>query len=338
MNSKISVIDVFENVVDKENKYIYDIFESIYDPSIESISSLKSILYNKNTTINENLSELYGALLYLIINDIFYEFTNHTIDKVPPEIIIEKIKILLKNGANVNCKNHPLINKYNCFGKLIIHNVFGSFLPVEYKCIMLRLLLDHGANPNSQDDFGYTPIHYILHNMPTEDIPIYIDILLEYGADLNIRNKSYNTPLSFYLKTTPIIHMFLYKTQQNIIKDRYKIIKYLLDNGADVNGGFMLEELSINHENYSYLYTPLYYAVSNNNKKLVELLLEYGAFIETDHIEKEFSNNNINKYIIELLKKRIEELESLSQYFKRAKIEEEDESDKDSNETEMDDI
>ena len=54
-----------------------------------------------------------------------------------------------------------------------------------------KLLLDHGADPNIQNEYGYTALIYTsLHG--------YLDIvklLLEHGADVNIQNEVGNTAL-----------------------------------------------------------------------------------------------------------------------------------------------
>ena len=53
------------------------------------------------------------------------------------------------------------------------------------------MLIDNGANVNSESNFGYTPLHYAVNYC-------WIDIakmLIDNGANVNIRNIFGNTPL-----------------------------------------------------------------------------------------------------------------------------------------------
>jgi cytohesin len=58
-----------------------------------------------------------------------------------------------------------------------------------------RVLLEHGANPNCQDEEGDTPMHAAIKSRLVTDPAAYIKLLLERGADPSIRNKAGRTPL-----------------------------------------------------------------------------------------------------------------------------------------------
>jgi ankyrin repeat protein len=58
-----------------------------------------------------------------------------------------------------------------------------------------RVLLEHGANPNWQDDAGDTAIHRALKSRLVVDPAAFILLLLEFGADLSLRNREGRTPL-----------------------------------------------------------------------------------------------------------------------------------------------
>ena len=70
----------------------------------------------------------------------------------------------------------------------------------------LQLLLDHGANPNAQDDDGFTPLHRCswwqkgsyrsFHDGSVEGARL----LLEYGAIIDVEDNEGRTPLQFALE------------------------------------------------------------------------------------------------------------------------------------------
>jgi ankyrin repeat protein len=58
-----------------------------------------------------------------------------------------------------------------------------------------RVLLEHGANPNWQDEEGDTPIHRAIRSRLVLDPAKFIELLLEFGADVRIRNREGQTAL-----------------------------------------------------------------------------------------------------------------------------------------------
>jgi len=59
---------------------------------------------------------------------------------------------------------------------------------------VVKLLLEHGANPNIQENkYGYTPLHYAVANCRVD----VARVLLDHGADPTIRDNEGRTPLDY---------------------------------------------------------------------------------------------------------------------------------------------
>ena len=63
--------------------------------------------------------------------------------------------------------------------------------------VIARLLLDHGAKTNLEDNVGRTALHYVAGGQyeSLEDGVSVARILLEHGVDVNARDAKYETPL-----------------------------------------------------------------------------------------------------------------------------------------------
>ena len=59
------------------------------------------------------------------------------------------------------------------------------------KASIMRLLIEHGADVNAQDETQSTPLHLASYS----GIPDLVLLLIEHGADINGRDRSQRTPL-----------------------------------------------------------------------------------------------------------------------------------------------
>lgn len=68
-----------------------------------------------------------------------------------------------------------------------------NFLRASFKGhdAVVRLLLEHGANPNIQDLWGNTPLFWAAM---FDRIPI-VEVLVQYGADISHDSRDGSTPL-----------------------------------------------------------------------------------------------------------------------------------------------
>ncbi|MBQ2672085.1 MAG: ankyrin repeat domain-containing protein [Clostridia bacterium] len=106
-------------------------------------------------------------------------------------------------------------------------------------------LLDHGANPNVQNEWGITPLHVATENIK----PNTVKLLLDRGADPNIQDNRGCVPLHYVAAAN----------------DK-KMLELLLDYRVDPN----IQNDAGN--------TPLHYVAIHNNKGIYNnLLIKHGA-------------------------------------------------------------
>lgn len=112
--------------------------------------------------------------------------------------------------------------------------------------VIVKLLLEKGADINTKFDGGSTPLHLAASNGYTE----IVKLLIDNGADVNAQNDLGNTPL-------------------HLAADNgyTEIVKYLIEKGADVNVKSDTD------------WTPLNAAAESGSTEIVKLLLEKGADI-----------------------------------------------------------
>ena len=113
---------------------------------------------------------------------------------------------------------------------------------------IIRLLLDHRANVDLQDDRGSTPLHLATHRMRQEAV----QLLLEHGANIALRDDKGQTPL-----------------HEAAQRSHLGILQLILDHDADVN--------ALDNDGL----TPLHLAISEASLEAVQLLLKHGASVHS---------------------------------------------------------
>ncbi|MGV7222443.1 MAG: ankyrin repeat domain-containing protein [Nitrospinales bacterium] len=112
----------------------------------------------------------------------------------------EIIKLLLKNGSDVNHKS-------------IYETALMQAVSQGYKSI-IKLLLDNKADVNAQVHGGETAMWHLIRKWDQTTF----DLLLEYGADINIKTRFGNTLL-----------------MEAVRLDDIDLVRLLISNGAEVN-------------------------------------------------------------------------------------------------------
>ncbi|MDX2050464.1 MAG: ankyrin repeat domain-containing protein [Rickettsiaceae bacterium] len=137
--------------------------------------------------------------------------------------------------------------------------------------------IEHGANINEKDNFGWTPLHCVCHNGHEQTAKL----LIEHGANIDEKDNSGLTPLhqACYWGHEQIAKLLKEHGAKIDEKDNFgwtslysacfkgqeQIAKLLIELGAkidekDNSGG-----------------TPLHWACGNGHKQIVKLLIEHGA-------------------------------------------------------------
>ncbi|KAL2824034.1 ankyrin repeat-containing domain protein [Aspergillus cavernicola] len=121
---------------------------------------------------------------------------------------------------------------------------------------VVTILLTHGAELDSRDQNGWTPLFWALQAPRTRRATL--DLLLERGADPNGRDNQGRTPL-----------LVAAEASWNKVKSQNRVFDTLLEKGVD---------LYVQDKNGR---TPLSWAAGFANHGVVKLLLEKGIDRET---------------------------------------------------------
>ena len=174
--------------------------------------------------------------------------------------LMDKIIFLINNGADPNLKNHlhetPL---FNLIGFYIMGYGYADY-DFDPTFIMIKIFLNHGANPNiSVLSCGLSQISYLIDKYHTSNVTQIIELLLIYGANPNTVYDEYNPGYddeydyryNVEYKNSTILHILV--QTKNGGCERTKRIQLLLDHGANPNfqnkDGKSPLDLAILHEN-----------------------------------------------------------------------------------------
>lgn len=228
VNSKEFVSFLIENGADVN--LIDDIgYTPLHICARKGYHDVMKVLIENGATINfcsdddQNVQESTRALGYLTLEPL-----NIAIDHNH----VECVQLLLESGARA-------VNKY-----FMGHEI--NLAPLDHLQCM-KLLIDHGADPNTCNRCGITPLMRACREQNVQAVRF----LLRHGADLDIE-----CPPRFEQKRA--IHFA-------IQVGNLELMEILLQNGASRS----------RTENYRY--SPLHEAILKDNVDICKLMLEYGS-------------------------------------------------------------
>ena len=191
---------------------------------------------------------------------------------------VNEVESLLKWGADVNARDKD--------GDTPLH-----LAVIEKNFDLVKLLIEYGADVNALDKNGYNSLN-IAASRGYFDIT---KLLIEYGADPFITDNDGKTPLDICQNDD--IRSLLEKYMEEYHSIQEKIKRYepsifdndLLDsayynNLIEVKKCVYSGKFDINVQDDKG-YTPLMYAITNHNLKMVEFLVEQGADINLNNNE-----------------------------------------------------
>nr|WBF71119.1 hypothetical protein [Megavirus caiporensis] len=238
--------------------------------NIEIKSQIINGLYPMEDIEELSSLEKIALLYYLILLNKYDEFKNivesYDINLNDGDNILIKycchksmydyIKLLLKNGVNINICNDIII-------KLVMwptNCINNNNKQVEF----IKYLIDNGANI-------YCDNNYPLKISTTYGTYKMVDLLLNYGADIKVNNdyclcsavKNSNYLIEKFIdKGADINCRKGYPLRKAVFDGNYNATKILLEYGADIS-----------YLTIEYLKTIIKY----NNYELIKLLIDYGV-------------------------------------------------------------
>ena len=257
----------------------------------------------------------------------------------------EVARILLANGADVNLQDDKgrlplhLVSISNPFGgkgedsryivaRLLVQHCsdvdaqsMNGETPLHIASYhghlkICQLLLDHGANPHTEDIRGHNSLHKLLQGPHKEarfsrvqfrvqnDLSI-AQLLLKHGVDTNSLDKHHETPFHMISYGLPIPQLLLDygarvsaenalgQTPLHLLSRNYisfvrganaDIAWLLLEHGADVNAQDTNQE------------TPLHFACSAGNLDITQFFLDHGADIDIQNANGQTPLHQTSEY------------------------------------------
>ena len=209
--------------------------------------------------------------------------------------VLEKVKILLDAGAQINAKDSFFLNT-----PLHLH-LAGTQCHTE----MIKLLLNAGAQINATDRFLNTPLHVTGVKGYTEAA----HELLNAGAQTEAVNQNQFTPLHLALlnRHHQVVKVLIKAGAQIEAKDAFGNTPLHLagEKGltegvqALLNAGAQIEAVNQNQ------YTPLHYAALKGYVEVVQLLLGAGAQIgakdHSQHTPLHYAKQHGHQNVVDVL-------------------------------------
>lgn len=104
---------------------------------------------------------------------------------------VDMVQVLIEAGADVNIVSSygtsPLANAADDFRDLGVQHGLETYFPI------MKMLLEAGANPNTQDNIGHTALHVYDKRNPPE----IVTYLIDHGADPFLKTNFGDSPFCY---------------------------------------------------------------------------------------------------------------------------------------------
>ena len=287
------ILEKFKEIDYKSGLILIDyIINDNYDEDF-----IKNIIISLSKNKNKNTYEIYEY----IIKNTKIDYDTIIIYKINYDILHLKFIHICSLNNNINLLNY-LINKGINIDESISREtplmIVSKYANDESSIDTIKLLLENGANPNSQNIYGNTPLIFSVHYNENKSLIIEIvNLLLKYGANPNLGDNNNEPPLfvasmsSMYTYEIPLmmelIKLLLKKganidyqnmggntalmeaCENSFSADSHDPIKLLIENGSNVN----LQ----NYDGQTALMKICEYANNKLSFETVKILLDNGA-------------------------------------------------------------
>ncbi|GJQ65081.1 hypothetical protein Trydic_g13465 [Trypoxylus dichotomus] len=239
------------SVMAAQNKEIIGLLLEKY-----GISNLYTDRYGRSTIFNMSIAIDDVNVTKMLLQGLNRRPSDYqSLDAIDSNLLITLLNLAIECGSK--CVTEILLEYYSDVG-LLARACLDQHLRTAIRSQQMEfieLLLQHGANPNSNDDWHFCSILELAIETKNENI---VSMLLNRNADVN----------EFYRDRTPLTHA--------VEKSTRAIVELLLRNGADVNYADERKE------------TPVMYAIEKKHgKDILQLLLNFNADVNVENEDGE---------------------------------------------------
>jgi len=210
----------------------------IQETSLEQSNSLATDLNTRNYA-REKRSSLLALILILTLVG-WLSVKNIALTLATTGGFTSVVEALILVGANANAKISTSLFDFD--GEFTTTPLIHAVSNAKQQKELVATLLKNGANVNTANDYGWTPI---MEAVIKDDFET-LEMLISYGADVNVTTSQGWTPLMWAIK-----------------RSNLDIVKYLLSNNTDIN---MLTEDGK---------TALHISIETGNAYITKQLLDY---------------------------------------------------------------
>lgn len=271
----------------------------------KSVEELKILVFEQNQATKQNKDRLFK--LAKASNDI------ETIQKLANQYGFKSARGYIDKLDNLSVEDVLKSRDVEMLTHLIDNNIdlssvdLNSLIVKKYNNEFIKLVIENGANINSSDEKGHTPLMMASYSGNLEIMKLLINI----GVNIDAQANYGDTALIFACGMNDLkVVELLVKSNANLdIVNRSKnsaLITAISHQNTDMGKILIENNCDINHQG-QYGHTPLISAVHNQCIDVVQLLIKKGVDLDVQDEEgfsallSCFSNEGMKKEIISLL-------------------------------------